>query len=157
MYPSTPEYLLDTLDSPTGVMDSTQESQFKREVDLAKKYLQKVNWSDDAASTTLAAGTTEPEKLAEWLFDRRIVDDLLKQSSCAAKSLFENSSDFSLPLRYLRKTMATLQSSLHYRSPFSCIYDSLNSIKSNEPIVDIFIENTNEAKALKGYNYNKIT
>lgn len=158
--------------SSAGTTLGEIETEFKRELAAsAKEYMQTVKRGDeaasstsgrgatsgDAASTTSGAGTAtpaQPAKLAAWLFDKQIVEDMLKQSSYPTTSLYVKSSDFSLSVNYLQQTMATIQTSLRYRSPFSCSYDSLAAINSNLPVIDLVNQNALGAKGLQSRGYN---
>lgn len=94
----------------------------------------------------------EKAKLAAWLFDKQIIEDILKQSNYPTTSLYVKSSDFSLSVNYLQQTMSSIQTSLRYRSPYSCSYDSLAAINSNLPVIDLSNQNQFSAKGhSRGY------
>ena len=72
-------------------------------------------------------------KLAAWLFDKQIMEDLLKDSDYPANCLYVKSSDFSLSVNYLQQTMVSIQTSLRFRSPYSCSHDSIAALNANLP------------------------
>lgn len=119
------------------------ETEFKRDLAAsAKEYTQMVKREEmgdgvngstsdlNSEETTTAAVKLSKPKLAAWLFDKQIMEDLLKVSDYPTASLYVKSSDFSLSVNYLQQTMVTIQTSLRFRSPYSCSHDSIAAIQA---------------------------
>ena len=64
-------------------------------------------------------------KMAAWLFDKKTMGAILEQHGFSTTFLFMANSDYSLSVSYLQQTLATLQTVLRFRSPYSNSYDSI--------------------------------
>ena len=63
--------------------------------------------------------------MAPWLFNKKTVASILENNSFPTTLLFMPNSDFSLSVAYLQSSLASLQTVLRFRSPYSTSYDSI--------------------------------
>jgi hypothetical protein len=67
----------------------------------------------------------QSEKMAAWLFDKKIIADLLENEGFSTTMMFIPNSDYSLSVSYLHQTISSLQTVLRFRSPYSNSVDSI--------------------------------
>lgn len=112
------------------------ETEFKRELTTsAREYTQSVKSLSKkiASSENLAEQTddarrksTSGGKMAPWLFDKQIIEDILNQAGgYASGNLHVKNNDFSLSVGYLQQNLSSINTVLRFRSPYSCSYESL--------------------------------
>jgi hypothetical protein len=63
--------------------------------------------------------------MAPWLFDKKTIGSILENNGFSTTLLFMPNSDFSLSVAYLQSTLASLQTVLRFRSPYSNSFDSI--------------------------------
>ena len=63
--------------------------------------------------------------MAPWLFSKKTIGSILESAGFLTNLLYMPNSDFSLSVSYLQQTLASLQTVLRYRSPYSNQFDSI--------------------------------
>lgn len=66
--------------------------------------------------------------MAQWLFSKQVVGDILKNAGLPTSLLFQQTSDYSLSVSYLKQTLLSLQTVIKFRSPYSNSFESLVSL-----------------------------
>jgi len=147
-----PEYVLmesaaSGIQSPRTSLNEI-ETEFKRELKAsAKEYHFTVRQlkepSKDAASQlndkkgsvsieNLTKSTTNlnnhGQKTAPWLFNKKVIIEILESNGYATASLFTPNSEYSLSVGYLQQTLTSLQTALKYRSPYSDSVESFSNL-----------------------------
>ena len=63
--------------------------------------------------------------MAPWLFNKKTIGSILENNGYPTTLLFMPNSDFSLSVAYLQSSLASLQTVLRFRSPYSNSFDSI--------------------------------
>lgn len=98
-------------------------------------------------------------KTASWLFNKKIVGELLENAGYSTTLLFMPNSDYSLSVSYLQQTLNPIQTALRFRSPYSYSYDSIAAIipgedaNSSEPTSNLYHHHRDISKThTRGYS-----
>ena len=86
---------------------------------------------DEVNKKTNATTLDENSFMAPWLFNKKTVASILENNSFPTTLLFMPNSDFSLSVAYLQSSLASLQTVLRFRSPYSTSYDSIVAFNPN--------------------------
>ena len=84
-----------------------------------------------ASSTKIKDDESKP-KTASWLFNKKLVGELLETAGYSTTLLFMPNSDYSLSVSYLQQTLNPIQTALRFRSPYSYSYDSIAAMVPGE-------------------------
>lgn len=144
-----PEYILvdqfsssssDPVESSSSNQSFTEmETEFKKELtSAAKNYFELVSNSDQDQETNGKEVVDGEDKidltrsssvgqLPPWLFDKKLVGDILEKANFSTAQLYAKTNDFSLSVAYIQQTQTKIQSILKYRCPYSNSYESISA------------------------------
>jgi len=85
------------------------------------------------SAVDLAKGSS---KMASWLFDKKQIADIVESAGFNTEKLYEPNSEYSLSVSYLQHHVASLQTALKFRSPYSNSVDSFANMMPTEASVN---------------------
>ncbi len=146
-----PEYILlnpaPTADNFTKRNSTADiEVDFKRELkDSAKEYFSMVrkfeeekiarsNPDETDSKKSLIDLVKENNKMAGWLFDKKKIADIVESAGFNTEKLYEPNSEYSLSVSYLQHHVASLQTALKFRSPYSNSLDSFANLPTETSV-----------------------